>query len=201
MRLESDARVTPDHEPPDAEMRLLRESLAALARVESGAGAPPHVERAVLNAWDQSHARRTPAWMRTARWAGAGALAAGIALVAGITLDRRAPNIPAPALPAAGSPLAAADPPTGPDPRGPADPQDTASASQPAGLSRPATTVVLVGSPIAAGEPVQIVRMRIARDTLLSMGLRPVAMSDADRIDVEMLVGEDGVARGLRVGR
>jgi hypothetical protein len=42
--------------------------------------------------------------------------------------------------------------------------------------------------------------MRIARDILLSMGLRPLTPADDDTVDVDMLIGEDGVARGVRVG-
>jgi hypothetical protein len=41
--------------------------------------------------------------------------------------------------------------------------------------------------------------MRIARETLLSIGLRPLTPIDGDTVDVDMLIGEDGVARGLRV--
>jgi hypothetical protein len=45
----------------------------------------------------------------------------------------------------------------------------------------------------------RVVRVRIARTTLTAMGLRTVGTADTETVDVDMLVGEDGVARGLRL--
>jgi hypothetical protein len=58
--------------------------------------------------------------------------------------------------------------------------------------------VVLVGAPMVPGERMHVVRMRVARETLMSMGLRAIDGGETEAVDVEMLVGEDGVARGLR---
>jgi hypothetical protein len=59
------------------------------------------------------------------------------------------------------------------------------------------STLVLVGQPLAAGEIVHVVRMRVDRASLAALGV--TGSSSADVVDVDVLVGEDGVARGLRV--
>jgi len=59
-------------------------------------------------------------------------------------------------------------------------------------------TLVVVGEPLTAGEPVHVVRMRVDASRLAAFGVRPV--TQADSVNVELLVGEDGVARGLRIG-
>jgi hypothetical protein len=65
---------------------------------------------------------------------------------------------------------------------------------------QPREAVMLVGGPLLSNERLQVVRMRVDRDTLTSMGLRSVSSPDAAMVDIEMLVGEDGVARALRLG-
>jgi hypothetical protein len=59
-------------------------------------------------------------------------------------------------------------------------------------------TLLLVGEPILQGEPVRVVRMRIPASTLVGLGVR--AGSDVAEVDVDVIVGEDGVARAIRVG-
>lgn len=75
-------------------------------------------------------------------------------------------------------------------------------------LTQPATkqaqnsgTLLLVGEPILQGEPVRMVRMRVPASTLSGLGVRPVTGSPGEHIDVDVIVGEDGVARAIRVGR
>ena len=62
-------------------------------------------------------------------------------------------------------------------------------------------TLLLVGEPILQGEPVRMVRMRVPAATLSGLGVRPVTGSPGEHIDVDVIVGEDGVARAIRVGR
>jgi hypothetical protein len=62
-------------------------------------------------------------------------------------------------------------------------------------------TLLLVGEPILQGEPVRMVRMRVPASTLTGLGVRPVAGPPGEHIDVDVIVGEDGVARAIRVGR
>jgi hypothetical protein len=62
-------------------------------------------------------------------------------------------------------------------------------------------TLLLVGEPILQGEPVRMVRMRVPASTLTELGVRPVTGMPGEHIDVDVIVGEDGVARAIRVGR
>jgi hypothetical protein len=59
-------------------------------------------------------------------------------------------------------------------------------------------TLLLVGEPILQGEPVRVVRMRLPASTLMGLGVR--AASDVAQVDVDVIVGEDGIARAIRVG-
>ena len=46
-----------------------------------------------------------------------------------------------------------------------------------------------------------MVRMRVPASTLTGLGVRPVTGTPGEHIDVDVIVGEDGVARAIRVGR
>ena len=61
-------------------------------------------------------------------------------------------------------------------------------------------TLLVVGEPILRGEPVRVVRMRVPASTLTGLGVRPATGNAAAYVDVDVLVGEDGVARAIRVG-
>ena len=60
--------------------------------------------------------------------------------------------------------------------------------------------VVFVGAPILDNEPVRMVRMRLPAAVLRSLGVRSTG-GDRDDIDVDLIVGEDGVARAVRIAR
>jgi hypothetical protein len=60
-------------------------------------------------------------------------------------------------------------------------------------------TLLLVGEPIYEGEPVRVVRMRVPAATLTGLGVRPT-VAGAAHVDVDVFVGEDGIARAIRVG-
>jgi hypothetical protein len=68
-----------------------------------------------------------------------------------------------------------------------------------AGTSADAT-LVLLGEPILPGEPVRIVRVRMPASALPSLGMRTVTGDLTETVDVDVLVGEDGVARAIKVG-
>lgn len=70
----------------------------------------------------------------------------------------------------------------------------TAVRASPAADTSP--TVILVGEPILDGEHVRLVRMRLPAATLHALGVRSTASATGD-IDVDVVIGEDGVARGL----
>jgi hypothetical protein len=75
------------------------------------------------------------------------------------------------------------------------------SAPTPASPAQAVESVVLTVEPPGVEETVRVVRMRVAPSTLKGLGI------ESDRIplgetlvDVDVLVGEDGVARGVRLG-
>jgi len=64
----------------------------------------------------------------------------------------------------------------------------------------PSATLHLVGGPIAEGEAVRVVRVSMAPAMLASLGVRSTAGDLVESVDVDVIVGEDGVARAIRVG-
>jgi hypothetical protein len=138
--------------------------LAGLRDAESRITAPAHVEAALLQAWDRSHA---------APIAGTGSIASGwlglaAAAVLAVGLTTLGERLRTETATVAGA--AEADP----------------------------GAVVFVGAPILDDEPVRLVRMRMPVSVLRSLGVRSTA-GDRDAINVDVVVGEDGVARALRV--
>lgn len=59
-------------------------------------------------------------------------------------------------------------------------------------------TLLLVGEPLAAGEAIHIVRMRVPAVQAAELGL--ATRQTTGDIDIDVLVGEDGVARAIRLG-
>jgi hypothetical protein len=145
--------------------------LGALRDAESGNATPAHVEAAVLRAWDASHARRTPP-ARLGLLSQIASLAAGAVIAAGLTL--------------LGGHLRSA----------------TTVRSSLAADASPA--VILIGEPILDGEHVRLVRMRMPAATLHALGVRTTALATSDvdvDVAIDVIVGEDGVARGLSLTR
>jgi hypothetical protein len=50
----------------------------------------------------------------------------------------------------------------------------------------------------AAGEPLQLVRLRVPRQALAMFGLVLIDPDAAGLVDVDVLVGEDGLPRDIR---
>ena len=72
----------------------------------------------------------------------------------------------------------------------------SAQVAAPSPAAEMSPTVVLVGEPVLDGEQVRRVRMRMPASTLHALGIRSTA-SPMDDVDVDVIVGEDGVARAL----
>ena len=70
------------------------------------------------------------------------------------------------------------------------------TAVAPSLVAETAPTVILTGAPVLEGEQIRVVRMRIPVSTLHSLGVRSTA-SPSGNLDVDVVVGEDGVARAL----
>jgi len=134
----------------------------ALRHAESDDSAPPHVESAVMQAWDASHAPavssvRVTAASWVASLAAAAVLAIGLTVVGG---RLRSAAVVTPSLVAE------------------------------------APTVILVGEPVRDGEQIRLVRMRMPASALHTLGVTSTAALQGD-VDIDVIVGEDGVARAL----
>jgi hypothetical protein len=186
----------------------LARALRALADAEARIDTPPHVEAAVLARWDHAqddaqdqapvaaHAARSRSHARGfAR--GAATLAAGVTIVGAVALQREFTGAPIalPQRPILSLPALDATPwtPRDLEARTSIAPRTTPTVPN---ADEPRSALVLVGAPIENGELVHVVRMRVAREALVALGVAETVSTDT--VDVDVLVGEDGVARGLR---
>jgi hypothetical protein len=156
----------------------LAQSLQMLAEIESASQTPSRVEAAVMARWDARQTRRAPS--RTRRVVRvATTMAAGITIF-GVLAWQRHTTVRL-------------------------KPDTTVDDGVVSGFSRTTdqyTTVAVVGGPLMADEPVRVVRMRVARSVLGELGIPSPAQrgaAPAATVDIDVLVGEDGVARGVRV--
>jgi hypothetical protein len=157
----------------------LAQSLQMLAEIESASQTPSHVEAAVMAGWDARQTRRAPS--RTRRVVRvATTMAAGITIF-GVLAWQRSATVRLKPDTTVGDGVVSSFSWTGSDQY---------------------TTVAVVGGPLMADEPVRVVRMRVARSVLGELGIPSPAQrgaAPAETVDIDVLVGEDGVARGVRV--
>ena len=174
--------------------RLAR-SLQMLAEIESGSTTPSRVETTVMARWDADHdpSRRTRA--RNRRVVRMATLAAGITIVGALVWERGLEvRLPPSLVPSFGAP---GKPDTTPVRLKP----DTTSAVR-LKPDTTYTTVAVVGGPLMDDEPIRVVRMRVARSVLGELGIPSPSQpgkAQPETVDIDVLVGEDGVARGVRV--
>jgi len=158
----------------------LTQSLQMLAEIESASKTSPRVETVVMARWDADHdpSRRTRS--RNRRVIRMATLAAGITIVGALVWERN-PEVRLPStLLTPGKP-------------------DTTPRLKPDATY---TTVAVVGGPLMANEPIRVVRMRVARSVLGELGIPSPTQRGAappETVDIDVLVGEDGVARAVRV--
>ena len=203
-----------------------RLALWALAEAEARITAPPHLEAEVMRAWEATQFERAlvaarPSGHRArltvavAKWVLVPAVAAGMSWAAvravmpvtpqpDVQTAGRATQTPAitvaarevaeqPAPPAA---LAVA----GPSRPGAAVEKASPVAAAPQRQSADgsaAGTVLFIGELVGAGERIRMVRMRVPRAMLASLGVS--AAEGSESVFVDVLVGEDGVARAVQV--
>jgi len=151
--------------------RLAR-SLQMLAEIESGSKTPARVETAVMARWDAMQKRRVPSRMRRVARV-ATAMAAGITIFGALAWHNMTVRL---------------------------KPDTTSTVRLKPDTTY--TTVAVVGGPLMADEPIRVVRMRVARSVLGELGIPSPAQrgaAPAATVDIDVLVGEDGVARGVRV--
>jgi len=175
----------------------LTRTLRALAEDEARIESPPRVEAALMTRWDkynderrrQKRADRTRTFVRSAA-----TMAAGVVLFGAVMLEHELTPV------RVDLPLRPTMPSDTADLVLPSTVLDSAPPVQRAIDSRPReprSTVVLVGGPMASGELVQVVRMRVDRSALNALGI--TQNGSGETVEVDVLVGEDGVARGLRL--
>jgi hypothetical protein len=197
----------------------VRRALSDLAAADRARHAPSDLERVLLDAFDRSaHERRAGrntavAW--TARLAAVAAvlLVTTVGLIHFLSRDRRATMAPSeqPVVTAAQDGAGARDRVLSPSALSPA-PRIASKDDRPRGrVSRGRTTDhrrrtvrdadVAIPAPAAFEDIVRVVRMRLPRATLASLGIPVIDPGAAGTVDVELLIGVDGLARTIRTVR
>jgi hypothetical protein len=146
----------------------LQRAMKALRDEESHVTAPPGLQASVLAAWDASHGSRARVFAGRFDAPRVRLIEYGAAAAAGLLL--------AIGLGELGVGLREAS--LAPPPR--------------------AGTLLLVGAPILENENVRVVRMRMPASRLLNLGFRSTGGAPSDPIDVDVIIGEDGVARAIQ---
>jgi hypothetical protein len=187
-----------------SEMVDLERSLRALADHDCHVQAPPHVHAAVMRAWDV--ARPSAQLRRRRRRTGALlAIPSMAAAAVAVVVLYRAPSAPGPpepvVAPAVVKPRVDMSAPTA-DADSPAEvhrlrPGPSRSRREKA-AARDGLGVVLAADPILDASTTSIVRVRVRRPALVTLGIPLVEPDAGGLVDLEILVAEDGVARTIR---
>jgi hypothetical protein len=197
----------------------VRRALAALAEADRARQAPADIERVLLEAFDRSVHERPAARHTVAAWTTRLAAVAAVLLVTTVGLihflsqDRRATTARSeqPAFTAAHDSAAAHDRVLSPSASSPA-PRIASHDDQPRRRLSPARTTgrrrrtlrdadVAIAAPAEFEDVVRVVRMRLPRATLASLGIPVIDPGAAGTVDVELLIGVDGLARTIRTVR
>lgn len=184
------------------------EALKALAADDARVSVPARVHGAVLREWDQHQAlgSRRGAPNRDGRLVWVMVPAAAAALLAVAVVQRESVHLAPPeAVPTANAVSVAVLPITrAPDPLLEESRGGTATAS-PVAVSTPLPAAadaspgyVIVPGPLVDPGALHVVRARMSRMALATLGV-PIVSPDLDGlVEVEMLVGDDGVAQSIR---
>ena len=176
----------------------LEQSLRMLSEIEAASETPSRVEAALMVRWEAEHDPRRRARQRTSHIVRAAtAVAAGITLVSALAWQHNARVRLKPDT----THTVRLKPDTTETVRLKPDTTDTVRL-KPNTTDTQYTTVAVIGGPLMAGEPIRVVRMRVARSVLGELGVpssAPMGSSRGETVDIDVLVGEDGVARGVRV--
>jgi hypothetical protein len=184
------------------EAGALAEVTEAAAGSVRGQQAPPNMEAALLSAF-RSQRRRTVAW-RTFEWAAAGAAAAMLAVVLWTSsFPSKGQPSPAPRKDVSSQskePLDASRPPS-------SQPHEAAQGTEPevsnAASAGTYSVSDFVPVPFTDGigpeDPGMVVRVQLTRASLAELGYPVAETPDEDLIRADVLVGEDGWPRGVRL--
>jgi hypothetical protein len=183
-----------------ADAATLAEATEMMGKSAREEQTPPHVEAALLAAFRNHHRRAS--WRRTLEWASVGA-AAAVLLVFLWTVSGRSKGQSPPAQKRgvssqSGIPLEAKTPATS-KPAAPG-PDAVVADSSVSGtyLASDFVPVPFTGA-ITADDPGMIVRVQLTRSSLAQLGYPVAETPDEDLILADVLVGEDGWPRGVKL--
>jgi len=183
-----------------ADAAALADASETAGRISREDQTPPHVETALLAAF-RSHHRRA-SWRRSLQWASVGAAAAVLLVFLWTVSGRsRGQNSPPPRKDVSsqsGMPLEAKAPAS--TKQGEVAPA-AAVEDAPVNESYVASDFVPVPftGAIAADDPGMIVRVQLTRASLAQLGYPVAETPDEDLILADVLVGEDGWPRGVKL--
>ena len=187
----------------DESTAWIDDALGALAATDAGLSPPAYVKTAVLREWDQQQARQSRR-RPLRRWFVWALVPAAAGVFFGVAWIPRGPSatsepVEAPVERAASVAAAAPDP-----PRASATEDGVATpAARPAAVPyrpRPVADAgyVIVPDPLVDPTTLRVVRVRMSRMALATLGM-PLVNPDADSlVEVEILVGDEGVAQSIR---
>ena len=188
------------------EAGVLAEVTEAAAGSVRNQQAPPNVEAALLSAFRNQRRRGHTTLLRTLEWAAAGAAAAMLAAMLWTSsVPSKGQPQPAPRKDVSSQSKAPLDA-TGPGPSS-SLPEETAQGSE-LEASNTGTTVTysvtdFVPVPFTEGigpeDPGMVVRVQLTRASLTELGYPVADTPDDDLISADVLVGEDGWPRAVRV--
>lgn len=197
------------------DMERLDNGLKALREADAGRGASKETESLLLAAFREHHATRSRRWRPSLRGLAAVAAAAVVAVLA-VTRLISPPGVQAPPALARREPVLR-QPPGGITKVGPAVPSVQARAvpkrsRTPMRRPEPESPPVTVSSrpnlddfmaipyapPFMLHDQGQVVRVRVPRQSLRSLGLPVNEDRMFERVPADLLMGEDGVPRAIR---
>lgn len=192
-------------ETQDAGTVDFERALRGLAADDREVQVPLHVQAAVMQTWDATMTNVRPPRLMRRPWRLALAAGAAAAAVWSTLIVYRSSHDARP-----GSvPMAAIEPPRPIVEETPRDPEDRVATrpervrrerriSRAANVVRAHAGLVLVADPVLDASALSVVRVRMPRSTLARFGI-PIADPEASgSVDLEVLVGEDGIARTIR---
>ncbi len=186
----------------------LAEATEAASRRAQQQQTPPRVEAALLSEF-RSH-RRSVSWRRTLEWSSMGAAAAVLLVVLWtVGLRSKGPSQPAPRKDVSSqstAPLDAQAPVSLPAHDGAQAPESAGrnvadAVDAPSGATYAASDFVPVPftGAIAPDDPGMVVRVQLTRASLAQLGYPVAEAPDDDLIQADVLVGEDGWPRGVKL--
>ena len=185
-----------------ADAMALAEASEMMGKSTRGEHTPARVEAALLAAFRNHHRRAS--WRRTLEWASVGAAAAVLLVFLWTVSGRsRGQSSPAPRKDASsesGMPLEAKAPATSKQDKA-APATDEVVADAPVSETYVASDFVPVPftGAITADDPGMIVRVQLTRASLAQLGYPVAETPDEELIPADVLVGEDGWPRGVKL--